>query len=155
GGEVRILGAVSFEELRPFAVGFRATRSDSVFEVLVDAIGNQEFRVFRPSVRAFRETDFFIAEWFAVSFRSVLLMRRAVPDMAVQDDERGTAGAIAGLVQSMLDALDVIRIADSQDVPAVSQEPHRDILRESDVGVALDRYVVVVVNPAEVIESQM
>src|SRR4029078_70389 len=40
-GEFRILGAVSFEELRPCPAGVRTARSDSVLAVLVAALSNQ------------------------------------------------------------------------------------------------------------------
>jgi hypothetical protein len=55
----------------------------------------------------------------------------------------------------MLDAVNVVGVADAQDVPAVAQEPGRDVLGEGDARVAFDGDVVVVVNPAEVVEAEM
>ena len=85
----------------------------------------------------------------------ILLMRRAVADVAVQDDE---GRAILGLVKDVervLDPVDVVGIAHPQRVPPVTQEPGRDVLRKGDARVAFDRDVVVVVDPAEVIEREM
>ena len=58
-------------------------------------------------------------------------------------------------LQSVLDAIDVVGVADAQDVPAVTQEPGGDVLREGDARVAFDGDVVVVVDPAEVVQAQV
>src|SRR5215831_6167427 len=55
----------------------------------------------------------------------------------------------------MLDAVDVVRVADAQHVPPIGEEACSDILCKGDARVAFDRDVVVVPNPAEVVESQM
>jgi hypothetical protein len=55
----------------------------------------------------------------------------------------------------MLDALDVVGIADPQDVPVVGQKTGGDVLRERDLGIALDGDMVVVPDPAKVIEAKM
>ena len=56
--------------------------------------------------------------------------------------------------QAPLDAIEIVGIADAQHVPAVGQEPRGDVLGEGDVGLALDGDVVVVVDPAEVVEAR-
>ena len=105
--------------------------------MLVDAVGHEELGVLGPSIAALREADLFVAERFAMGRRSVLLMRRAIADVAVQNDESGTALGLAEDVQRVLDAIDVVGIADPQDVPSVGQEPRRDVFRKGDAGVAL------------------
>src|SRR5881296_995491 len=55
----------------------------------------------------------------------------------------------------MLDAVDIVRIADSQHIPPISEKASSDILSEGDARVAFDRDVVVVPNPAEIVESQV
>jgi len=57
--------------------------------------------------------------------------------------------------RALLDAIDVVGIADSQDIPSVCQKPGRYILSEGDARVAFDGDVIVVVDPAEIVESQM
>src|SRR5262249_9352375 len=58
-------------------------------------------------------------------------------------------------IQRMLDSVDIIGVADLQHVPSIGEKAGGDILGKSDARVAFDRDVVVVVNPTEVIESQM
>src|SRR5262245_65888371 len=55
----------------------------------------------------------------------------------------------------MLDAFDIVRVADSQHFPPISEKAGGDILSEGDARVAFDRDVVVVPYPAEIVESQM
>src|SRR5260221_8719872 len=75
--------------------------------------------------------------------------------MAVQDNEGGTALRLFEYAESSLDQIDVVRVADPQHVPSVAQEPGRNVLGECDARAALDRDVIVVVNPTEVIETEM
>ena len=83
------------------------------------------------------EADLFVAERLAVGRGSVLLVRGAVADVAVQDDERGAALRLPEDLEGMLDAVDVVGVADPQDVPAVAEEPGRDILGEGDAACSL------------------
>ena len=57
---------------------------------------HQELRVFRPSVGTLGKPDLLVAQRLAVSFGGVLFMRRAVADMAVQNDQGRTAGVLRG-----------------------------------------------------------
>ena len=75
--------------------------------------------------------------------------------MAVENDEGGPGLRLAEDLESVLDAIDVVGIADPQNVPSVTQEPGRYVLREGDARVAFDGDVIVVVDPAEIVESQM
>src|SRR5262245_16296747 len=88
-------------------------------------------------------------------FGGVLLVRRSVPDVSVQNDERGTPLSPLEGVESVFDALEVVGGADPQHVPIVSQEARHDVFRERDARAPLDRDVVVVVDPAEVIETKV
>ena len=49
----------------------------------------------------------------------------------------------------------IVGIADPQHVPAIGEEARRDILGEGDAGLAFDGDVVVVVDPAQVVELEM
>src|SRR6266550_7180038 len=55
----------------------------------------------------------------------------------------------------MLDAIDVVGIAHSQDVPTIAEEPGRNIFRERDPRISLDGDVVVVIDPTEIVETQV
>src|SRR5438132_3968970 len=55
----------------------------------------------------------------------------------------------------MLDAVHIVRVADSQYIPPISEKASSDILSEGDARVAFDCDVVVVPNPAEIVESQV
>src|SRR5260370_627008 len=71
-GKVGMLRAVRIEELAPCAPGRRAARADAIREVLVDAIGNEELRLFGPSVGTLGERDLIVPERLAVGRGGVL-----------------------------------------------------------------------------------
>ncbi|MGA9599035.1 MAG: hypothetical protein WBS22_02000 [Methylocystis sp.] len=63
---------------------------------------------------------FLIAERFAVSRSRVLLVRRAVTDVAVEYDEGRAFFGLMKNVEGALDPVDVIGVPDAQDVPAIA-----------------------------------
>src|SRR5215469_6006148 len=137
----------------PSTGGVRLRRAaDPIREVLVNTIGHQELRILGPSVIAFTQPDLIVAQRFAMRRGSVLLMWGAVPDMAVENDEGGASLLLSENIEGMLDAADVIGVADPQYVPSIPDKPGLDVLGEGDAGASLDRDVVVVVDPAEVVE---
>ena len=87
--------------------------------------------------------------------RGVDLVRRAIADVAVQDDQRRPALGLAEDFQRILDPFEVIGIADPQDIPSIGEEARGDIFGEGELRVALDGDVVVVVDPAEIVEAEM
>ena len=153
-GQVRVLRSVGGEQLRPCAAGLGAALSDAGGEVLGDTVRHQERRILRPPVGALGQADFLGAERLAVGGGGALLVGRAVADAAVEDEERRPALGLLEDPEGMLDALEVVGIADAQHVPAVGQEPGRDVLGERQVGAAFDGDVVVVEDPAQVIEAR-
>ena len=58
-------------------------------------------------------------------------------------------------VEGVLDTLDIVGIADPQDVPAISQKSRLNVFGKSDPRVPFDRDVVVVVDPAKIVEAQV
>src|SRR5262249_40372708 len=126
--------------------------SNSIFEVFVDAVGHQKLGILGPAVESLGETDLVVAEWFAMSFRSVLLVRSAIADMAVQDDQRRAASLLLEEPKRVLDSFGIVRVADSQNAPAIGQKTHCHIFGECNAGASFDRDVVVVVDPAKVVE---
>ncbi len=85
----------------------------------------------------------------------VLLMRCTPADVAVDDDERRAVLFLLEGLESPRKNLAIVRVADARDVPAVPDEPCGDIFGERECGVALDRDVVVVVDPAKIRELQV
>ena len=90
-----------------------------------------------------------------MSLRGIDLVRRAIADVAVQDDQSRPALGLTENRKRILDPLDVVGIADPQHVPLVGKKARRDVLGEGDVRVAFDGDVVVVVDPAQVVETEM
>ena len=123
--------------------------------MLVDAGGHKKLCILGPAVELLTETDFLVTERLAVGRSRVLFMRGAVAYVAVQHDERGAVFRLAKDVEGVLDALDVIGVADPQDVPAVRQKSRRHILGKGEARFTLDGDVVVVVDPAQVVETQV
>src|SRR6516225_7887658 len=87
GRELRIFRAISHEQIVPSAMGLSPACANSGGEVLAHGVGNEKLRVFGPTVGAFDQPDFFLAQGLAVRSRGVLLVRGSVADMAVQDNE--------------------------------------------------------------------
>src|SRR5262245_28901059 len=85
----------------------------------------------------------------------VLLMWGAVADMAVENNEGWTVFLVLENIKGVPDPIDVVGVANPQNIPSVGQKPGGDVLREGDARVSLDGDVVVVVNPAKIIQAQM
>src|SRR5262249_57943356 len=85
----------------------------------------------------------------------VLLMRRTVADVAVQNDKCRATLCLLEDRQRLLDPLTIVRVADPQDVPSISEEASRDVLSERQTRAPLDRDVVVVIDPAQIVEAEM
>ena len=90
-----------------------------------------------------------------MGFLGVLLVRRAIADVAVDNDERGPVGAIEKGFERVMQKLQIIGVTHAGDVPAVAGKAHSDIFSEGEVGFAFNGDAVVVVNPAQVAEPKM
>ena len=90
-GVLAVLGAVGLERLRPGGAELGAALADAVGEVLGDAVGDEELGVLGPAVGALGLADLLVAQGLAVGRGGVLLVRRAVADVAVDDDQRRAA----------------------------------------------------------------
>ena len=92
--ELRVAPAIIGEFFVPFAAQLASALADAAAEMLVDAVGHQKFGVLGPAIIALGELHLLLAERLAMSGAGVLLMRRAVGDVAVDDDQgRPVAGA--------------------------------------------------------------
>src|SRR6476660_5126874 len=75
--------------------------------------------------------------------------------MAVQYNERGPAFRLLENREGLFDSVNLIGIADAQDVPAVGEKTRGHVFGERDVRVPFDADVVVVPDPAEIIQTEM
>jgi hypothetical protein len=75
--------------------------------------------------------------------------------VAIQDNECGTTFRLAEAFQCIFNAIEVVRIAYFQNVPSIGMESRRHVFSECESGVSLNRDVVVVENPAKIVETQM
>src|SRR5215475_5625830 len=75
--------------------------------------------------------------------------------MAVQNNKGGPTFRLFEYCERLFDSVNVIGIANSQDVPAVSKEARGHVFGEGDVCTPFDADVVVVPDPAEIIQTEM
>jgi hypothetical protein len=75
--------------------------------------------------------------------------------MAVENHEPRPAPGLPKDPEGVLDTLQIVGVVDPQDIPAITQKPRRDVLGEGDLGAAFDGDVVVVIDPAEVVEPKV
>ena len=147
-----MLALVADQQPLPLRAQLRPARADPGGEASRHRVGDQELGVLRPAVEALRLAHLLLAERLAVGGGRVLLVRRAVADVAVDDDQRRpVVGRPEGLERPS-DLPEVVGVADPGDVPAVGHEPPGDVVVIGDLGAPVDRDVVVVVDPAEVVE---
>src|SRR5262249_42590248 len=139
----------------PLAPQLRAARANAGREVLRYLIRNQELRVLGPAVSALCKTHLVVSERLAVGRRGIVLMRRAVADVAVKDNKGRPPFGGSESVDRVLDQVEVVRIADAQHIPSVPQETRRDVFGKRELCLAFDRDVVVVVNPAQIVQAKM
>src|SRR5215469_4322540 len=90
-----------------------------------------------------------------MSGSSVLFVWRTVADVAVHHNECRTALRPPEDLERVFDAFEVIRIADAQDVPTVPKESCLHVLSEREARAAFDRNVIVIVDPAEIVEAEV
>src|SRR5262249_27726240 len=114
------------------------------------AIWNEEFRIWGPAVVLLGQPDFFFAQRLAVCGTGVLLVRRAVADMTVHDDQSRAIVCHLKGGERPSQHLEVVSVTDTKDIPSVGDEPGCDIVAERQVGMSFYRDSIVVIDPAEV-----
>src|SRR5208337_5022779 len=143
------------EEFCPTAAGLLPPSPYPRREMLLDALGDKELRILGPTVEALAEADLLVAQGLAMSLGSVLLVRRTIADVAIQDNKCGAALRLTECLQGVLDAVNVVGVANAQDIPPITQEPGRNVFRKGNAGVPLNGDMVIVVNPTQVVQAQM
>ena len=154
-GKLGMRGAIAREQIPPRRVLRRATLADAVSEILIDAVRHEELRVLWPAVEPLREPHFVVAKRLAVRLRTVLLVRRTIADVALDDDQRRAATFARREIKGAQHLSLIVGVAHVQHVPTKPQEPGGNILGEGDLGVSLDRHAIGVVDPAQLVETEM
>ena len=154
-GERSVLRAIGLEQIHPPTPRGGATRAHPGREMLVHAVGDEELGVLRPSVKTFGETDLVLPQRLAMGFGRVVLVRRAIADVAVEDDERGAAFRALEDLEGARDTIHVVGVVHALHVPSVTHEPPGHVLRERQACAAFDGDAIVVVDPAQVVETQV
>ena len=150
-----ILGAVIFELVPPSLVQRPPARADAFLEVFAHAVRHQELRLFRPAIPALGQADFFFAQWFAVRRTRVLLVRRTICDMGIDNDQRRPILRVFERREGTLEQLQIVGVAHSRHVPAIASEACCDVIAIGQRGVAFDGDVVVIIDPTQVGEFEM
>ncbi len=140
---------------RPIGVQAAPAGPDVFGEMLAYAVRHQERLVLGPTIRAFGQADFFVAQRRSVRFVRVGFVRRSVSDNAPHDNQRRAVVAGAERGESCFQSRHVVRVLDRHRVPSQTVEPRGHILTECQVGVAFDRDLVVVVDPTEIGQLQV
>ncbi len=123
--------------------------------MLAHPVRHEELGVLGPAVGALGLAHLLLAERLAVGGRGVDLVRRAVADVAVDDDQCRPPLLALELLEGGGDQVGVVGVADPGDVPAVAHEAGGDVVVVGEVGHPVDSYSIVVVDPAEVVELQV
>ena len=89
-----------------------------------------------------------------MSGAGVVLVGSAVADVALDDDQRRRQRSLEGF-ERLPQPPCVVGVADVLDIPAIGAKPRRDIVAEREFGMALDRHLIGIVDPAEVAQHEM
>src|SRR4029077_19758752 len=154
-GKFRKLFPVLGKLFLPLFARFAAPPSNPGLKVLVYLAGNQELGVGRPTVRLLHKLNLLFAQRLAVRRTRVLTMRRTIADMTINNYDRWSARRARGISERVLNAIQIIGIPDTNDVPSIRQKSPGDVFGERDIGFAFDSDVIVVIDPAQIIELQV
>ena len=90
-----------------------------------------------------------------MSRTGVVLVGRAIADMALDDNERRCILGAPENLDRLTKPLQIVDVADAVHVPAIGEKTRCDIVAESEVCVSFDRDAVAVVKPAKISEHLM
>src|SRR5260370_20766401 len=138
-GKLRKLLPVLCELLLPLFARFAAPPSNPGLEMLVYPAGDQELGVGRPTVSMLHQLDLVFAERLAVRGTGILTMRRTIADMTIDDSDRGSARRPCGIPKRVLDAIQIVGIPDTNDLPSIPPKSTADVFCESDIGFSFHR----------------
>src|SRR5262249_4298037 len=88
-GELGIIAPIFRDSRKPAIAQIFAAFADALTEMIIDTVGYIELQIFRPAVVPFRQPDLLFAQGLAMRTAGILLVRCAVSDMAIHNDQRG------------------------------------------------------------------
>ena len=154
-GELRVLAPVAGKLFHPGLTSMTPALAHHRLEVFANPVRNEKLGVLRPAVVPFGQPDLFLAQRLAVRSMRILLVGRAVGDMAIHDDQGRPVGRAYEGGKCPFEHIQIIGVADTQDIPAVADKARRHVLAERQVGSAFDGDFIVVVHPAKIGQLQM
>jgi hypothetical protein len=116
-GEVREGLTVTGKHRFPVAPRLATALADTLGKVFHDSVGHQELGILRPVVGALDELDLVFTQRLAMGCRHIDFVRRAIADVAVENDQRRPVFRLAEDRERFLDALQIVGIADAQHIP--------------------------------------
>ena len=155
GGAGGVGRAEARHRLLPGGVGRSAAGPECGREVGGHLGRHAERLVHRPAVGCLRALDLLGAQGRPVRFVGARLLRGAVADHALHDHERGLVLLRLEGLQRLLQRGGVVGVGHPLHPPAEPLELLPHVLGEGEVRLALDRDLVVVVEPAEIREAEM
>ena len=114
-----------------------------------------ELRVGRPAVGRLRGRDFLRTQRCTVRIGRAGFVRCAVGNHAFHGDERRAALMLDDFAIGRIERGQIVGVFHRQHMPTQAAETRGDVLAECQLCAAFDRDLIVVVNPAQVIELQM
>src|SRR5712671_6794424 len=120
--------------------------------MLTHAVRNIKLSILRPTIVALGQTNLLLSERLAVRCTGIVLMRSAVRNVALDDDERRGVGCAAEIVDRLCELCRVVGVSNAPHPPAIREKARGDIFAERKAGVTFDSYVIIVVDPAQVAE---
>ena len=148
-GELGMLGAIADQGLLPGLAKRPRPIGEAGAEMIHDSGRHEELRILGPAVIALRLPDRFRAHRIAMRLGGAG-DRRAPADDAVDDDQGRRVARSAERLERLRDSIEIVRVGDVQDVPAIAAKPLGHAFAERERRSALDRDVVIVVDPAKV-----
>src|SRR5262249_50554156 len=118
-------------------------------KMLVNAIGDQELGVLRPTVVALGEPDFLLAKRLPMGGASILLRGRTPGDVAFDNDQRRAVVRLLEYLECAVEHVEVVGVPDARNVPAQAHELGSDVLAESEARVPFNGDSVAVIDPAQ------
>ncbi len=152
--QVRIGLGIGRKRLVPSVAERFGALGHGAVQVVDDAVGHQELRVFRPAIDLLGCLDDVGAHGIAVRLGGAGDWRAEADDAVEHDQGRGVAIGLEGL-DGAGKRPRIVGIIDVDDRPAIAFEALADVLAEGQRRAALDGDAVAVVDPAQVAELLM
>mmetsp|Transcript_5348 Transcript_5348/g.8044 ORF Transcript_5348/g.8044 Transcript_5348/m.8044 type:complete len:393 (+) Transcript_5348:734-1912(+) len=124
-------------------------------EVVVDTICDVKSLVFWKAVEFLAGGNLGISQRSSVGTVGILLVGGSPGNVRIDDDQSRAVRLALSDLESVLKLGEVVGVRDASDIPAVGDESGGDVLSKGPVGVTLNRNMVIVPDPAKVVQLQV